>query len=91
MPALCSAFTMSRNSLICEPNEARHAVAGLRREKTERAVSPVVPNRLAVHRAQNFRFVEVANRQQLDGCYAQLLQIRNLFDDAGECAGMLHP
>ena len=66
-----------------------NAVSGLRREKPERAVSPEVPERLSVHHTQYIGFIKIANRQKFHCSDSQLLQIRNLFDNCGKCAGIL--
>ena len=68
----------------------RDAVAGLRREETDRAVAPVVHKRAAavgIH-PQHFLVVVFHHRQQFDGVDAQVLEVRNLLDDGRERAGM---
>ena len=91
MPAWCSAFTMSRNSLRCEP-----AIAGRRSsrecglKKRDRAVAPVVAQRLAGRARASSGVVELEDRQQLDRGDAQRLEVRDLLDDARERARMRH-
>ena len=72
------------------PLLGRDAVAGLRGEETDRAVAPIVGQRAAavgLH-PQHFLAVVFHHRQQFHGVDSQLLEIRNLFDDRRERAGM---
>ena len=64
------------------------AVARLWSEKTERAVPPEIVERIAVDESQNFRFIEVANRQKLHCSNTKFPEMWNFFDDPGKSAGM---
>ena len=91
IPALCSALTMSRNSVICEPCVGVDAVARLRREVEVGVVAPEVPQLRAVDRvdAAHLALVEGEHRQQLDRGDAELLEVGDLLDHAGERARVL--
>ena len=67
-------------------------VGRVRREERRRLIAPQVEQRLAgkgIH-AIGVGLFKLVDRKQLDRGHAQLLQIGNLLDEPGECAGMRH-
>ena len=93
MPALWRALTMSRNSRDVRAVVGRDAVARVRGEEADRAVAPVVDAAAARRRAvpHDLGLVELEDRQQLDRGDAQLLEVRDLLDDAEKVPGCVTP
>ena len=69
---------------------SRRGVGGLGCEESDVAVAPQVVERMAVdgRGAVVLELVELVYGHQLDAVHAQLLQVGNLLDDAGEGAAM---
>ena len=93
MPALCSSFTIPLELL--PPGRLRDLprIGRLRREEGGGAVAPVVCQGFAGEGVEFLRFVfiELLDWEELDGGDAQLLEVRDLFDDAAEGARCLSP
>src|SRR6185437_5070027 len=68
------------------------AVGTMRCQQGNRAVTPIVVQRLAGDRVVGaaLRGIEFLHGQQLDCSNSEVLQIRNLFDESAEGARKLH-
>src|ERR1700733_4157630 len=58
------------------------AVRALGRKESNRAIAPVICERLSIHHPEHIFFVKVEHRQQFNGGNAQFLQVGNLFNDS---------
>ena len=90
MPAAWKARTISRNSLTWPCSRPAGGVGGLGGGEGDAVVAPEVAQLLAGERVgeRAVALVELVDRQQLDGRDAQLLQVGDLLDQAGEGAGV---
>src|SRR5690242_12205897 len=66
-----------------------HTIARLWREEAHGAVPPEVGQGTAAHLAQNGGFIEVEDWKQFHCRHSQILQVRDLLDNSGECPWML--
>ena len=66
------------------------AIARVRRVKPIGAVAPVVLQAVRRDARRDILLIEGHHRQQLDMCYAELPEIRNLLNQACERAGVTH-
>src|SRR5215472_8244 len=64
------------------------AIGRLGREVPERAVSPEITEGLAVDGSEHGGLVEIKDRKQLDGCNAEISEVRNLLDESRKSPGM---
>ena len=62
----------------------------MRTEEADRAVTPVIADRLARRVQRDIRVVELEHRHQFHSRHAQRLEVRNLLDHARERSGMRH-
>ena len=83
-PARCSALTMSRNSSTAPSGSLARAVRLVRRKERDGRIAPVIDmSRRAI------LSIELEDRQKFYGGDAEILEIRDLFDQPGVCAALL--